>query len=163
MKRGEMGCPGGDGHVGARDLDRRGFVARLPLLAGAAAGALELGACGGAPYLRPRRMGDRLAVESAAVGPDGVFVAHPTGDRPIYLSRVEGEDPVAVLARCTHRGCQPEPVVGRLVCPCHGSEFTRSGDVLEGPARDSLHRFRVTVEGTETVIWLERGNEGASP
>jgi len=63
---------------------------------------------------------------------------------------------VALLARCTHRGCQPEPVGDRLVCPCHGSEFDLRGSVLEGPADRPLTRYDVAVDGDDLVILTDR-------
>lgn len=140
-------------------MDRRSFVRRLPGVAGAAAaaGALVSGGCAGVAYLVPTDLGDRLALPATAVGSEGVFVAHPTDNRPIFVSLDEAGRPQAVHARCTHRGCQPEPLAGRLACPCHGSEFTFQGDVLEGPARDPLRRFTVTEDGNDVVIWIVGG------
>lgn len=140
-------------------MDRRSFVRRLPGVAGAvaAAGALASGGCGGASWLMPTNLGGRLAVPAAAVGREGVFVAHPSDKRPIFVSRDEAGRARAVHARCTHRGCQPEPVAGRLECPCHGSEFTFEGAVLEGPAREPLRRFTVSEEGGDVVIRLGGG------
>lgn len=138
-------------------MDRRSFVRRLPGVAGAgaAAAALVSSGCGGASYLVPTDLGGRLAVPATAVGSEGVFVAHPTDNRPIFVSRDDVGRAGAVHARCTHRGCQPEPVAGRLACPCHGSEFTFQGVVLEGPAREPLRRFTVTEQGSDVLIWLE--------
>ena len=124
---------------------------------GPAAGALASGGCGGASYLVPTNLGGRLAVPAAAVGREGVFVAHPSDKRPIFVSRDEAGRARAVHARCTHRGCQPEPVAGRLECPCHGSEFTFEGVVLGGPAREPLRRFAVSEEGGDVVIRLGGG------
>lgn len=140
-------------------MDRRRFVRALPVVAGAAAGcgALLTTACGGAAYLVPVIAGGRLLVPSEQVGPGGVFVALPRDERPLFVSRDGDGRPVAVHARCTHRGCLPEPVAGRLVCPCHGSEFTLGGEVLEGPAREALRRFVAEEEGGSVVIHLPGG------
>jgi len=58
-----------------------------------------------------------------------------------------------------HRGCQVEPVADRLVCPCHGSEYTRAGAVLKGPTQRPLRRFPVTVEADAIVIELPTGGD----
>lgn len=39
---------------------------------------------------------------------------------------------------CTHMGCILDLSGNKLLCPCHGSEFSLDGKVLEGPARDAL-------------------------
>lgn len=140
-------------------MDRRSFVRRLPVVAGTAAGlgAVFAGGCAGVGYVTPRRVSGGLAVSRDAVEEGGVFVTHPSDARPVFLSRTPEGAPVAVHARCTHSGCQPDAVSGRLVCPCHGSEFTLDGRVLEGPAREDLRRFDVRVEEDDWVIRIEGG------
>jgi nitrite reductase/ring-hydroxylating ferredoxin subunit len=65
----------------------------------------------------------------------------------------------AVQARCTHAGC---PFVeeatledGTIVCNCHGSEFDlATGEVLRGPAEDSLRTFAVRVVADQLEVDL---------
>ncbi len=131
-------------------MDRRGFVRAMPLVALAAWAPT---ACGGAVYIVPRDLGGRVAVPIEVLGDgSGAFVAHPSSNRAIFVRRRAGGEWVAVHARCTHRGCQPEPVAERLVCPCHGSEFTLDGELLEGPARSDLARLPVERVGPDLVI-----------
>jgi len=133
-------------------MDRRGFVRALPIVALV---AVAPAGCGGPAYLVPRDLGGRVAVPVALLGDgDGTFLAHPASNRPILVSRAAGDEWVAVHARCTHRGCQPEPVAGRLVCPCHGSEFELDGTLLEGPAESDLARLPVERVGPDLVIRL---------
>ena len=60
----------------------------------------------------------------------------------------------AVDMTCTHRGCDVEwaPATGRIVCPCHGSEFSSTGALLQGPAKQPLAAFPVRVEGDALVV-----------
>lgn len=141
-------------------MDRRAFIVRLPMVAGIAAGAAAVGTtgCAGAAYLTPTRSGSTLTVPASAVGEgQGVFVVHPGDERPVYLHR-GAEGLTAVHARCTHRGCQPDPVADRLVCPCHGSEFGWDGSLLEGPAERPLPRFPVREENGR--IFIDVGRQG---
>lgn len=47
-----------------------------------------------------------------------------------------------VTALCTHEACTITGLDGStFVCPCHGSEFNTSGQVLSGPAGTSLRQF----------------------
>jgi cytochrome b6-f complex iron-sulfur subunit len=126
--------------------------------------AVSLGACAGARYVVPRAAGSRLLAPLAALDQGGdVFLQASGMQRPVYVRRLESGEISAVLASCTHQGCQPEPVADRLACPCHGSEFAFDGRVLQGPAERPLTRYEVTVEGDDLVVWLERsGASGGS-
>jgi Rieske Fe-S protein len=138
-------------------MRRRDFVRRLPVVtAGLAAGSTTiLTGCSGAPYVVPTVGPASLSFTSTALGPDGdAFLQSPGMDRPVYVRRLTSGELVAVLAACTHRGCQPEPAADRLLCPCHGSEFTFTGDVLNGPADEPLLRYEVEESGGEIRIRL---------
>ena len=59
--------------------------------------------------------------------------------------------------RCPHRdfalsgGELVEPCV--IECPWHGARFdVRTGDVLQGPATDTLHRLPVIIEGDDVYV-----------
>ena len=138
-------------------MHRRDFVKSLPvvpagLLLGAS--ALALSACGGMPYLAPRGSGNRLVVSAARVPEAGVLLQRPGMEHPVFVHATEQGGYTALLVRCTHRGCQPDPVGDRFVCPCHGSEFDLEGAVLRGPAERSLPRYRVAREGEDVVVTL---------
>ncbi len=140
-------------------MHRRDFLRSLPkmttgLVAGGA--ALPLTGCAGTVYVAPRVRGGGLVIPASALADEGVFVQPPGMGRPLYLHRDEAGEVIAVLASCTHQGCQPEPSADRLVCPCHGSEFSRSGSVLQGPAERPLARYPVREEGAELVVLLDR-------
>jgi Rieske Fe-S protein len=61
---------------------------------------------------------------------------------------------VTVLtAVCTHEGCTVDHFNGQLyVCPCHGSKYTTSGQVANGPANRALTTFPATLSG-DTVTF----------
>ena len=103
--------------------------------------------------MTPTLLGDRLAIPVAQVAASGgVLVEDPLSDLPIYVHRKTDGSYVAVSTRCGHRGCQVEPAAAKLVCPCHGSEYTFEGAILQGPTLRPLERYRVTVEGEAAVI-----------
>lgn len=133
-----------------RLMHRRDFV-----LLGAS--ALSLAGCAGVRYVAPRAAAGRLTIARADLAENGqVFLQTPAMQRPIYVRRLESGQIVAVLASCTHQGCTPEPVVDRLACPCHGSEFSFEGLVLQGPAERPLTRYEITEEGDDVIVWLEK-------
>lgn len=64
-----------------------------------------------------------------------------------YLVRLSDGGFLAVYRRCTHLGCAVpyEQSTGKFVCPCHGSEFTMDGDVLNEPAPRPLDLFPLSI------------------
>ena len=75
-----------------------------------------------------------------------LIVASPTPIYPVILTRTDTSTFAAVSSRCTHSGCVVNTFsVGRnrLVCSCHGSEFTAQGIVLTGPAQLPLDAYPV--------------------
>jgi Rieske Fe-S protein len=63
----------------------------------------------------------------------------------------------AMSAICTHAGCYLDDGSGTIApgldCPCHGSQFDGNGAVTQGPARDPLQHYLVTIasDGAITV------------
>jgi Rieske Fe-S protein len=39
-----------------------------------------------------------------------------------------------------------------MICPCHGSRFTRDGRVIKGPAERALSKVTVTGDGEDVVV-----------
>jgi Rieske Fe-S protein len=69
------------------------------------------------------------------------------------LSRSSANGFTAVDAICSHESCTVTDTDGNTyVCPCHGSRYSRSGQVLAGPARASLRQYTTTfTEGVVTI------------
>jgi Rieske Fe-S protein len=145
-------------------IGRREFLRRMEVLSvGVACGGLTaaVGACSGARYVTATPTPDnRLLVPRAVFeGRGHALVQWPGSELPIYVRHSEadaadGDAWTAVWTQCTHQGCQVEPAGDRLACPCHGSEYTFEGQVLQGPAPLPLRRFRVTEEGDHLAIHL---------
>jgi Rieske Fe-S protein len=71
------------------------------------------------------------------------------------LSRPSANVFMAVEAVCTHEGCTVNSADGDVyVCPCHGSRYTRTGQVVSGPARASLRQYNTTFSGDVVTITL---------
>lgn len=69
------------------------------------------------------------------------------------LARTSANSFTAVEAVCTHEGCTVSNADGdQYVCPCHGSRYTRSGQVVRGPAVASLRRYTTSfADGVVTI------------
>jgi cytochrome b6-f complex iron-sulfur subunit len=85
--------------------------------------------------------GGAALVESNA----GVFLVTRTG--ATTFSAIDGV--------CTHEGCTITGADGSIfVCPCHGSRYNRSGQVVQGPARAALRQYTTTFAGDVVTIAL---------
>lgn len=71
---------------------------------------------------------------------------------PIVLYRLGSERYSALLLQCTHKGCELQPQGDYLVCPCHGSEFTNTGEVQNPPAEQNLQNFKTTTDDENIYI-----------
>ena len=61
---------------------------------------------------------------------------------------------IAVNPTCPHAGCTVtwESDQQKFLCPCHDSEFSSSGEVLEGPATEPLASYEVKLEGDSILV-----------
>jgi len=76
---------------------------------------------------------------------------------PIYLIKESDSSYRALLMYCTHKGCELRPTGSFLTCPCHGSEFSNKGIVLQGPADKSLTEYKTINFDTKISIELNTG------
>lgn len=67
-----------------------------------------------------------------------------------------GGNYIALSSVCTHSACQVtySATNNNLPCPCHGSLFSISGSVLNGPADAPLETYPVTENGDVLEINL---------
>jgi Rieske Fe-S protein len=69
----------------------------------------------------------------------------------------EGNEPssfTAVQSACTHENgiIAYSANQGRFICPNHGSQFSTTGAVQNGPATSSLKKYAVSISGTTLTI-----------
>jgi cytochrome b6-f complex iron-sulfur subunit len=62
----------------------------------------------------------------------------------------------ALSSICTHQGCTVgyNSGAGNIQCPCHGSVYSTSGTVINGPAPRALKSYTVTVTGNLLAVAL---------
>ncbi len=119
------GCGGGGGNSITGGSLPSDVPALATLSATAASGGVTLNIDAGSPL---------SAVGSAALvqSPSGLLLVAHTGPDTF----------TAVTATCTHENCTITGFTGQsYVCPCHGSRFSTSGAVQNGPATRSLRSF----------------------
>ena len=74
---------------------------------------------------------------------------------PLAVTRMSQTEVVAVSRICTHEGCTvnlPTSAGATLDCPCHGSRFRTTGQVVNGPAARALFQFPARIQGNEVII-----------
>lgn len=94
--------------------------------------------------LRGRKVTRIATVDQVPVG--GAYRL-TRGDDPLILVNAGGEIR-GFVAICTHEGCPLgwNATQHLIRCPCHGSAFDTSGQVVNGPAQDPLTRLETIVE-----------------
>jgi cytochrome b6-f complex iron-sulfur subunit len=137
---------------------RRNFLSMVWLGLGGLA-TMEMGGLTLA-YVQPRlaegEFGSVINVGMVDEFPPNTVTHIPNGR--FYLTRLEDGGFLAIYQRCTHLGCNVpwDQVEGKFVCPCHNSQFTVVGDVLNPPAPRPLDLFAVTIE--DGMITVDTGN-----
>ena len=65
-----------------------------------------------------------------------------------YLVRLEGGGFLALSRTCTHLGCTVPWIEKEIkfACPCHGSAFDITGNVIAAPAPRPLDIYPITIE-----------------
>jgi cytochrome b6-f complex iron-sulfur subunit len=153
------------------DCTRRLVVQTLGA-AGAAAAASVFGlGCGGGDDGPTPDAGDPLAGTMMCGAnlcvllgdPANVRLADVDGSRLITLPgekllivRTAADDFVVLSATCTHQGCTVGYLVASKVaaCPCHGSRFSLSGAVTQGPATQPLGRYSSTYDAAAQTLTI---------
>lgn len=135
-------------------------------ICGLATAAIPLGAgilqsCSGLYYAKARTEGNITIVskqeflmvkKERIISREFVLVKTFQSQFPICLYKMGETHYVASLLRCTHKGCELNVGGGGYSCPCHGSEFTKEGKVLEGPAIENLKTYEVTIDDQNIYI-----------
>ena len=83
-----------------------------------------------------------------------VVVQNDALQYPVVVFRLTDDNYKALLMKCTHQGTELQVFGDRLQCPAHGSEFTNTGSVQNGPADSALRNFPVIKESKTIKIDL---------
>jgi nitrite reductase/ring-hydroxylating ferredoxin subunit len=84
-----------------------------------------------------------------------ILVNNPDLKYPVCVYRFSDTEYTALLMRCTHQGAELQVFGDRLECPAHGSQFSDTGKVQNGPADTNLRTFPVTVNNDQLFISLK--------
>ncbi len=140
--------------VGRREfLKRTGIALASITLAGAVGQILE--SCSSSPT-GPSITHGTTTIDVSKLSSNGQFTVDssvtPDGT-PILVIRQSATAYIALSMLCTHQGCQvASPSGGAIVCPCHGSRYNLSGQVITGPATSPLTSYNVTFNSSSETI-----------
>ena len=89
---------------------------------------------------------------SALLNVGGSVLAESTAG-VFLIARTSTSTFSAIDAVCTHEGCTITGADGNAyVCPCHGSRYNQSGQVLGGPAKSALRQYATSfADGVLTI------------
>jgi cytochrome b6-f complex iron-sulfur subunit len=89
----------------------------------------------------------------AAVGSAAMVRTGSSGD--LLVARTAQDTFSALTATCTHEACSINGFRSpNFVCPCHGSQFSTSGQVINGPATRALRTYPTQFSGNTLTITL---------
>lgn len=88
---------------------------------------------------------------------DGALIVSAPSDR-IIVVRTSDTAALAVSDVCTHAGCGVRYDRANRIfsCPCHGSRYALTGEVLQGPATRALARYQsqLDLSANQLTIFL---------
>ena len=73
----------------------------------------------------------------------------------VIIARTQSGGYIAVAAACTHEGTtiNYEGSSARFTCPNHGSAFSETGSVLNGPATGALKQYQTELSGSSLRVF----------
>lgn len=145
-----------------KSLNRRGFISRqIKIILGAFGLSAAIASCDkekkaadpmqiGATYTID--LNDPAFTDLTVVG-GAMKLNVPALDYQVLIIRT-GVDTVSALSTvCTHAGCQVElPQNDQIKCPCHGSSFSLTGEVISGPATEHLPQIDARIENNQILL-----------
>jgi cytochrome b6-f complex iron-sulfur subunit len=93
----------------------------------------------------------RIPEEEIAIGDAKFF---DFGGETAVIVRTAADSLIALSAVCTHLGCivQWQKDKQHFLCPCHGGQYTATGEVIAGPPPRPLIKLPFTIaDGIITV------------
>lgn len=137
-------------------MERREFIGKCGLMCAvgiSGIGILSTAGCKAADYAISNFEGNKIKILKSdfPIDKQYVLLKNPINEHPIYLRR-SGGDYYALLLECTHKGCTVRADNNELKCPCHGSKFSSSGAVTDGPAQKPLKQYPVTQDNSAIYV-----------
>jgi cytochrome b6-f complex iron-sulfur subunit len=137
------------------NMDRKEFIAIVGTTAGGVLFASCFSSCkkkdDDAPAQSIDLTLDLNASSNAALKNNGGFVV----SQGVIVAKTSAGAYVAVASACTHEGTtvQYDNTNSRFHCPNHGSNFSTSGTVINGPAGSPLKQYNIELNGSSLRVF----------
>ncbi|MFK7969491.1 MAG: ubiquinol-cytochrome c reductase iron-sulfur subunit [Bacteroidia bacterium] len=125
-------------------IGRRAFIKRGVMAGGACALLGVLPGCSSEP--------EKVMGTLAALKAQGYLMVRFNGSRA--HARYVGDELVVFSQICQHKQCTVrwEEEDHNFQCPCHDGVYTAEGEVVSGPPKAPLRRFRHELRGDTVVV-----------
>ena len=70
----------------------------------------------------------------------------------LFISRTGDSKFLTLSLLCTHKKCSVDFTGDGFECPCHGSTFSSTGKVTNGPATKNLRSYKNTYNAEENTL-----------
>ena len=103
--------------------------------------------------------GNKITVDISSGSPlaqNGFAIVQYTGGS-LLVARTDDGVYHAMTSICTHQACSIDHYNSsskEFVCQCHGSRFSTTGAVTNGPASSALQQYVTSVNGTQLIITI---------
>ncbi|HXD24047.1 MAG TPA: Rieske (2Fe-2S) protein [Gemmatimonadaceae bacterium] len=138
-------------------IDRRAFLSATALAAVLAVFDSCTGSAGGFTGPSGGPFTVTLANFSSLASVGGVARVDPGTGAPTALYRSGASAFVALSMVCPHAGFAPIDITSAgFHCPAHGSSFSKSGALVNGPAPTGLTSYTTTYDATAGTVAINR-------
>lgn len=136
-----------------KEVSRRGFLrgfmwGTLGLLLAEIAGA-------GLALFWPKKIkGFGSVVRAGSLDDFPVGSVTRVRDGRFYIARLSENELIALYWKCPHLGCTVpfKESDDRFVCPCHGSEYEKTGQNVAGPAPRPMDYMPIEIRGRDVYV-----------
>lgn len=141
-------------------MDRKEFMSLLGLTVGGGVVMTCMGGCAKESGVTPGGGGSNSNVDftldlsdpaNAILNNNGGFLVK----NGVIVAKTTAGTHIAVASSCTHEGTtiNYEGNNMRFLCPNHGSAFSESGSVINGPASRNLKQYKTELNGSNLRVF----------
>lgn len=115
---------------------------------------INIGRLDAIPQDKPTKLTYQEGVESAYI--------YETQERAVWVIKHSPTQVTVFSPICPHLACRYDwfPEAEKFVCPCHGSVFSITGEVLAGPSPRALDTLPCKVEDGQLLVLWEQFKPG---